>query len=89
MSISFSVLPPLCCSLTDNSHPEGNYRLEGVSVFSQNKETVMGRCFLVSFVPRGQCRRYERRYGVKIYRIGSGLRNIVALYRFTLAEKLI
>jgi len=43
------------------------------SVFSWNQETALGRCLLLSFVLRGQCRWYERGYRVKIYRIRSGL----------------
>jgi REP element-mobilizing transposase RayT len=57
--------------------------------FPPRQEIALGRCLLVSFVLRRQRGSHERGYGVKISRIGSGLRNIVVvLSRFTLAEKL-
>src|SRR6266568_303460 len=49
------------------------YRPPGLSMLHRSKETVMERCFLVSFVLRGQCWRYERRHSIKISRIGTGL----------------
>jgi hypothetical protein len=52
------------CALTDCSYPERHYRPPCLSALPRSEETVTGRCFLVSFVLRGQCWRYGRRYSI-------------------------
>jgi hypothetical protein len=65
---------PIRYSLTDCSHPERHHCPPGLSTLSRSQETALGWYLMVSFVLRGQCWRYERSYCIKIYRVGTGLK---------------